>query len=149
MKSIKAVGGIIVLLLVLNYTVSQGTIINFYDDGTIQDGNSLGNVYTWNYAVVDMTGGSIQSLDTLNFSTVNLYAGNITESAYIWNESTLNMYGCNIGWSLEVSDSGTVNLHGGLIADYLYATDSSIVNIHGYGFNYDSDAGGFRLCIRA
>jgi len=116
--------------------------IDFYSDGVIQDGVSYDNVFVWNDAVVDMTGGVIQSLDTFNISVVNLEAGTIAEGASIWNDSTLHVFDGGIEWFLQVADSGVVNLHGGQINDWLYATDSSVVNIYGYGFNYDPDAGG-------
>ena len=98
---------------------------------------------TWNNAIVDMTGGTVQSLDTLNFSVVNLDAGNIVEGVSVWNDSELNMTGGIVGWSVDVADDATVNLYGGEITDWLYATDYSVVNIFGYGFDYDPDAGGW------
>lgn len=140
MKKIGHIYAYVILVIAL-FPKTAHPVTNFYSSGIIQDEDSLGNVYTWNNAVVDMTGGIIQSLDALNYSTFNLEAGVISEGAYIWNESTLNMYDGNIGWSLEISDSGTANLYGGFINYYLYATGVSIVNIHGYGFNYDPDSG--------
>ena len=140
MRKIKMVYLLVFLAVVLAGGTAQARM-DFYINDTIQDGNFLDNVYTWNNAVVDMTGGQIDSLDTFNFSVVNLDGGNVIEGVYVWNESTLNMSGGSIGWSLEVTDSGTASLYGGLITDYLYATDSSVIDIYGYGFDYDPNAG--------
>ncbi|MHC4083973.1 MAG: PEP-CTERM sorting domain-containing protein [Planctomycetota bacterium] len=140
MKTIKMFFMSIACTILLSASTIYGRT-DFYSNGTIQNGDSFDNVYTWNNVTVDMIGGQIDSLDTFNFSVINLEGGNIVEGVYVWNDSTLNMYGGSIGWSLEVSDSGTINLLGGLITDYLYATDSSVVNIYGYGFEYNPDAG--------
>ncbi len=131
----------LLLINVLLTGVRVDATTNFYNDGTIDTGDSYDNVYTWNEAIVNMTGGDIKSLDTLNDSTVNIYAGNITEGVSTWNNSILNIFGGNIEWFLQAYDSSTVNLYGGQITNWLYATGSSVVRINGYGFNYDETAG--------
>lgn len=129
-----------VLAVVMGAGIACATV-DFYNDGTIQTGDLLGNVYVWNDAVVDMTGGQIQSLDIMNFGTVNFGTGGVLEGVSAWNDSTLNMAGGAISWNLDASDSSTINLTGGEVTDWLYATDDSIVNIFGYGFDFVPDAG--------
>ena len=127
-----------VLAVVFNTGIVCGAK-DFYSAWTIPSGDVFYNTYTWHNAIVDMTGGTVQSLDTINFSVVNLNAGGATETVSVWNDSELNMTG-DTSWS---TDSATVNLYGGDITDWLYAANTSVVNIYGYGFNYDSDAGGW------
>lgn len=131
-----------ILLFVLSSTANA--IINQYNGiMSVQNGDSYDSTYIWNDAALDMTGGTLQSLDMLNSSTADISDGIITQGAYAWNNSTIDITGGTIGWNLDVSDSSTVNLYGGIITDWLYATDSSVVNIFGYGFSYDPDAGGW------
>lgn len=107
----------------------------------VQEGDSYDNTYVWNDATVDMTGGTLLSLDLLNSSAAYISGGDITQGLYAWNDSTVDISGGTVGWNLNASDNSTVNLHGGTITDWLYATDNSLVNIHGYGFSYDPDGG--------
>jgi hypothetical protein len=127
--------------LIVLPAVSQGDTDWFSGTLNVQLGDNYDHTYIWNDAELDMSGGTLQSLDMLNSSTALLSGGNITEGVSVWNDSTMDITGGEIGWYLDASDLSTVNLHGGEITDWLYATDSSMVNIYGYGFNYDGDAG--------
>jgi len=141
MKRIKL---FILITYILTISVSQTQALSIYS-GTlsVQENDSYSNTLVYNSATVDMTGGDILSLDLLNSSTADISGGSITQGLYVWNNSTVNMTDGTIGWNLDASDSSTINLYGGEITDWLYATDDSVVNIYGYGFNYDSDAGGW------
>jgi len=110
---------------------------NFYSSGVIDSGFAYDSVYTWNNAVVDMNGAEIQSLDTFNYSVVNINSGKVNEGLSAWNYSTVNIFNDEISWFLEAHDSSEINIYGGSISDWLYAADSSVVNIYGYGFIYD------------
>ena len=129
------------LVLTIFTITAQADISQYTGTLSVQSGDSYAHTYIWNDAELDMTGGSLQSLDMLNSSTADISGGNITEGVYAWDNSTVDISDGFIGWNLDASDLSVVNLYGGVITDWLYATDSSVVNIFGYGFNYDSEAG--------
>ena len=131
------------LVLTIFTITAQADISQYTGTLSVQSGDSHAHTYIWNDAELDMTGGTLQSLDMFNSSTADISGGNITQGAYAWDNSTVDISDGFIGWNLDASDSSTVNLYGGVITDWLYATDSSVVNIYGYGFSYDSDTGGW------
>ena len=90
-------------------------------------GDAYGHTRIWNDAELDMSGGTMQSLDLLNSSTAHLAGGIVSEGVAAWNNSSFSMTGGIIGWYLDASDSSTVDLSGGTITDWLYATGSSTV----------------------
>ena len=137
------------------------TIIAFHEDGVIQDGDEYSDVYVYDDATVDMTGGVVTvQLGAYDSSTVNISGGVLNgvftsiesvastlnlsgsmqaDGVEIWGSGTLNMFGGTVG-SVEVHN--IANLYGGVISDYLLAT--STVNIYGYGFEYDPLAGNYQ-----
>ena len=123
------------------YVADVFAIVNFYSDGVIDAGTPNSSVYTWNIANINMTGGTILSLDEFNSSRVNIQAGLISQGTSLWNQSQLSLTSGQIGLFLEVHDSAVADLRGGILEGWLYAADDSVVNIYGDGFNYDPLAG--------
>ena len=93
---------------------AEATVIDFYDDGVIEDGDDYLKVSVYGTAMVDMGGGSVSILGLNDWSIVNIHDG--------WIDA------------LFAGDSSTVNLFGGVIDLYVQATEFSTVNIYGYGF---------------
>jgi len=156
----------ILILLLLMPALCQATIVAFYTDGVIQDGDVYDYVSVYNNAKVDMTGGTVTTqLKAYDSSTVNISGGVLhntstsyesasmlnlsgnmqSDAVYIWGLGTLNMFGGIVG-SAEIHN--IANLYGGIISDYLLVTSpvniSSTVNIYGYGFQYNPLAGDYR-----
>ena len=78
---------------------------NTYDD-------SYGyNFEVWveNDAILDVLGGEIGKLETINFATANLYSSDID---WLWtrDSSVVNIYGDNINW-LAAYDDSSINLY--------------------------------------
>jgi hypothetical protein len=152
----------ILILLFLSPALCQATIVAFYTDGVIQDGDVYDYVSVYNDATVDMTGGIVTvQLGAYDSSTVNISGGVLhgvftsagastastlnlsgsmqADAVGIWGLGTLNMLGGTVG---SVENNNIANLYGGIISDYLWAT--STVNIYGYGFQYNPLAGDYR-----
>lgn len=90
---------------------------NTYDD-------SYGyNFEVWveNDAILDVLGGEIGKLETINFATANLYVSDID---WLWtgDSSVVNIYGDNINW----------------VAGY----DDSLINLYAYDVTYHPTGGG-------
>jgi len=152
----------ILILVLLSPALCQATIVAFYTDGLIQDGDVYDYVSVYNDATVDMTGGIVTvQLGAYDSSTVNISGGVLhgvftsagastastlnlsgsmqADAVGIWGLGTLNMFG---GTVRSVENNNIANLYGGIISDYLWAT--STVNIYGYGFQYNPLAGDYR-----
>jgi len=114
---------------------------DFYNDGAITPNDLFDHVYTWNNAVVNMTGGEAGLLDVLNASTVNVFGGRITQGLTAWQQGRVNIFGGQVSQSLQAADASIVNLRGGQIDGWLYASGSSVVNVYGYSFAYDPSGG--------
>jgi hypothetical protein len=129
----------------------------FYEDGTIQEGEVYSYVGVYNDAEVNMTGGDItDQLTAWNTSTVNLWGGfvqglvSVDSSSLnllgnieingmeVHGSSVLNMNDGTVG-VMEIDTLGGAYLRNGVISDYLLA--NSTINIYGYGFAYDAGAG--------
>jgi hypothetical protein len=156
----------ILILMLLSPALCQATIVAFYTDGVIQDGDVYDYVSVYNNAKVDMTGGTVTTqLKAYDSSTVNISGGVLhntstsyessstlnlsgnmqSDAVYIWDLGTLNMFDGTIG---SVQNHSIANLYGGTISDYLLATArvgiTCTVNIYGYGFEYNPLAGDYR-----
>jgi len=94
---------------------AQGTMIDFYQNGVIQDGDIYDRVTVWGDAIVVITGGQVSQI--------------------VQNDSSeVTVIDVNGVWWFELGDSSTANIYGG---DYniLYApSDNSSFHIYGYGF---------------
>jgi len=95
--------------------------IDFYSDGVIQDGNNFYNVTLHSSAIVNMTGGIIESIiKTYDNSVINISGG-------ILQHGEIDLY-----------DSSILNLSGGTFevdnwVTWIYPMDQSIVNVYGSG----------------
>lgn len=122
--------------------------VDFYSDGTIEDGDVYGVVSVYDtppdYTTVDMFGGSTITLITYDSSIANIYGGEIAGSIETHNLSTLNIQGGSVSLDfLAVGGSSTLNVYSGnfFVGNSPMFSESSTVTIYGYGFNYD----GFEL----
>jgi len=109
-------------------------------------GNEYGIIYSpqdwydvniYDYATVDMIGGSVNILYAFNSSIFNISDGSITSVICSFDLSTVNITGGSIE-ALATGGSSTANVYGGewKWTDYIAAFDQSIVNIYGYDFSY-------------
>lgn len=112
-----------ILCLFLFQTVCQATTVDFYTDGTIEDGNVYDVVNVWDDATVDMTGGLIEiELIMHNTCTVNIYGGALGDGGdtAVIDSSVLNLY------HLEVTENHRIWTEG----------DNPKIHVYGYGFEY-------------
>lgn len=120
----------------------------FTSSGQILPGEEWENVYIYNDdTIVDMLGGSADSIGAYDESTLNVLAGYVSTLTALelstvnvsggevygldaWNYSTINFYDGATAVSFGASGFGTVNMTGGT-TDYLGAIDSGTVNLYG------------------
>jgi hypothetical protein len=118
----------ILLIILPSICLAEYPPINFYTDGIIQDGNAFSVVRTFDNAIVDMTGGLIETrlelhetsifnvcggslsewsdIAVLDYATLNFYNLQTTPSR-IWtegNNATINVYGKNFLYEQHSSD---------------------------------------------
>jgi hypothetical protein len=65
-------------------------------------------------------------------TTVNVYGGTITRLSSL-DDSIINIYGGTIGTNVGAAENSTVNLHGGSISE-AWVQDNGTLNIYGYDF---------------
>jgi len=95
----------------------------------------------WDYSIINVSGGILGGLGSLEFNMLNLYYDAVVGSVGVSDSGTLNMFGGNVD-VIMVGSTKTANLYGGIISDYLMA--ASTVGIYGYGFQYNPLAGDYR-----
>jgi hypothetical protein len=151
----------VIILLIFTLLYGQAyALVAFIEDGEVKSGDNFDYVQTFNDAVLNVTGGSINiSLSVFGNNTINVTGGYINGlSSNSGSSAVFNIYsGANINnftvgpfayasisggniQTLNVS-SGITNLTGGNIANYLIAYTET--NIYGYGFNYNVSAGAY------
>jgi hypothetical protein len=106
---------------------------DFYDDGTIQEGDEYANVRVFDtppdHTTVDMLGGIVDSISAHDESTVNLSGGSVnTLSAF--NSSTINAFG-GFAYTLWAYDMGTANVSDSADVFSLVAREYGVVNMSG------------------
>jgi len=103
----------------------QATMINFYVDGVIQDGDEYTVAQIFDEATVDMVGGVIETRVWVNDSgTFNIFNGALD------------------GVDIILGDEGTFNIWNGVRPDgslrfelaRIWGGSSSSINVYGYGF---------------
>jgi hypothetical protein len=116
--------------------------IDFYSDGTIEDGDvyDTASVYDTppHYTTVDMLGGSVITLITYDSSIGNIYGGEITGSIETYNLSTVNIQGASVSLDfLAVEGNSALNVYTGdfFVGNSPIFSESSTVSIYGYDFN--------------
>jgi hypothetical protein len=132
---------IIAIVVTIGACNLQGAIDwDFYDDGTIQEGDEYANVRLFDtppdHTTVDMTGGSAYNILTYDSSTLNVSGGQTEVFAY--NQSTINVNGGTI-YTLEGYDSTNVNIYEGS-TNHVNANNTSTINIFYYAELYTLDA---------
>lgn len=118
----------VLVILLFGVGAAEGTIIDFYEDGSIESGDVYGVVRTHNDAVVDMTGGLIETyLHLYDTSIFNACGGALSDSADIvlFDSTTIHLHG------LQTSTLGNM-----ISVD---STESATINVYGYGFYYVGD----------
>jgi hypothetical protein len=129
-----------VLVLVVLGGRTQAVDIDFYSDATIDNGDvyEIVSVYDTppDFTTVDMIGGSVYVFQTYDYTTVNLYGGELTGQVAMWDSSTMNIYSGSVALDTpQFTDSSVLNIHGGNVSmGAPYTEGSSIINIYGYDF---------------
>ena len=113
----------IVILLLFMPVLCQATTIEFYTDGTIEDGDIYTGVDVYDNAVVDMTGGLIEAC------------------LWLWDTSTVNIYGGMLGdyGDIILSDFSSLHLHHLDVTEWhriWTEGDNAKIHVYGYGFEY-------------
>ena len=130
---------IVASVMLLPVSKVQAVDVDFYTDGVIESGDNYEVVNVWNDALVDMSGGYLARLRTHDFSTMNIYDGNVHQGISSLHSSTVNIYGGILTLDyLDILYSSVLNVYGGdlIIGNSPGFSESSTVNIYGYGFNY-------------
>jgi hypothetical protein len=130
----------------------QWNYVSIYNDGTIVDmsgGHIYEAVYTYNSSILNVTGGSMGYLVSLESSTANMSNGDVYTIG-AWDNATVNFsgnanaanfYACNYGTlnmiggvvqRIGATDSGVINIYGGYISDCLGVSSTSIANVYGH-----------------
>jgi len=140
------------------YDSEQITVNSHHDRGYlfgesrafIVDGGSVNWFYASSYSSVNISGGTMNSVDMLYSSTANISGGSISSYFHTYNYSTTNISGGSI-YGLYALDSSTMNISGGDISyidayyssnsnisggniDSLYAKGSSLITFYGKNF---------------
>ncbi|HLB74829.1 MAG TPA: PEP-CTERM sorting domain-containing protein [Sedimentisphaerales bacterium] len=124
----------ILVLLALTPALCSATIIDFYTDGTIGDGDVYAAVNVWATSVVEMSGGTAYAVNLNNSSVFTMYDGDI-RFVDLGDDTTINVYGGEVGYGgLNVSGSASANLYGGTYSYHIVAAESGAVHIYGYDF---------------
>ncbi len=109
---------------------SKGRLYD-YSLARILAGGIVGDVYSYNSSIVNVSGGTVGLLGANDDSTVNISGGwlqgNISSSAS--HTSTVNISGGTIVNSFNAYDTSKVNISGGWLNSYLDARDNSTVNM--------------------
>src|SRR4030042_409878 len=118
---ISSVKILIILILLLAAIPCRSDVV--FDSGyNIYDDSYGYNFEVWvgNDAILDVLGGEIGKLETINFATANLYVSDID---WLWtgNSSVVNIYGDNINWLACYDDS--------LITFYVYDFTKGLIKL--------------------
>lgn len=96
-------------------------------------------------AIVDITGGDLETVSCADYGTVNVYNG---EFGLDFSEhANVNIFGgtisLNPAWfpTPLSTDSVMISLHGGTITGSIQLVDNDQLHVYGYGFNYDPNGG--------
>ena len=128
---------ILVAVILLPVFQLQAIDVDFYIDDVIESGDNYEVVNVWNDAIVDMSGGYLARLRTHDFSTINIYDGNVHQGISSLHSSTVNIYGGILTLDyLDILYSSTLNVYGGglYVGNSPGFSEASTVNIYGYDF---------------
>jgi len=102
------------VLFILSVATSPLRAATWWDSGyhVINDGDVYGEVFLQNDASVDVFGGTILQLKTLDLSTANIFGGEM-DRLFTFDNSFVNIYGGTLDWLGAFPDSMV----------YLYAYD--------------------------
>lgn len=126
---------VIFAILVLLPVCAMATSIDFYNDGTITDGNVFDTVNIWDSATVDMMGGSADIVNSYNSSTFNFQNGDVTGWIHAEDTSNVTISGGSTN-DLELFESAVANISGGSISGHLGIWDDGMVHLYGGNFGY-------------
>jgi len=129
-------------------TTGQGpptTVVDFYADGVIQEGDIYGVVNVWDNANVVMTGGDVWEVHTHGLSTFTvLGTGSTTASHTTWlaayGASSISITGGATYYYLSFSDSAVGVVTGGFVNCQVSVYDDASLNVYGHGFDAIWDA---------
>ena len=157
---------IVIGLGVLGIGRADATIMQFYADGIIQDGDDFDLVEIFNGATVVMVGGTVWDFHAYETSVLNIWGGNVGRGSVLaydsstinvgggsldigvlrgLNSSTVNISGGSFTGEIGVVDSSRMNIWGGIENTVLTAFHSSTVNIYGENFELTPSGSSFFL----
>jgi hypothetical protein len=134
MKKVKSTILAVVSMLIFAAGAKAETITIFDSNATIVDGNTYDTVVVkGDGTVVDMTGGSVNKLITMNASTFNMSGGSIAGNVYSYDSSVLNLSSGSIGYSYMHSyGESRINISGDIsVGSAITPHDSSFVSVSG------------------
>jgi len=131
MKKAKSTIWVVVSMLIFAVGAEAETITIFDSNATIVDGNSYDTVVVkGDGTVVDMTGGTVTKLITMNDSTFNMSGGSITSSVYSYDSSVLNLSNGSLSQVYSRGKS-RINISGDVSVSGVSPYDLSFVSISG------------------
>jgi len=108
---------LMILVMVAGACPAQATT---WWDSAIEDGQVYGEVFLENDASVDIFGGSVDKLETLDISTAEIFGG-VMDGLWTNDDTIVNIYGGTLNW--------------------LAGFHASIVNLYAYDVTYHSTDG--------
>jgi hypothetical protein len=127
--------------------LAQATNIDFNSVnpiGTVQTGDDYEQITLHDSALVNMTGGSVESVWSYDFSTFQMQGGNVPFVISVHNASNITISGGSVA-DLELFDSGVVSISGGNITGHLGTWDTATVHIYAKSFNVSSNPNGWLI----
>ncbi|HIJ53263.1 MAG TPA: hypothetical protein HPP66_08935 [Planctomycetes bacterium] len=127
---------ILAAAVIFSFTGSELTAVEdkiFTSDGVIQEGDEYWNVRVYDtvgdHTIVDMTGGTVDSLCAHHESIVNVSGGDIA-TLRSRDSSSVNVFGCSI-YELYADDRGTVHIWDNAHVDILRTRSDSMTTVAG------------------
>ena len=124
---------LVAVLLVSAANARAVTDKDFYSNGVIQHGDEYSNVGVYDtvgdHTIVDMTGGTVDSLCAHHESIVNVSGGDIA-TLRSRDSSSVNVFGCSI-YELYADDRGTVHIWDNAHVDILRTRSDSMTTVAG------------------
>lgn len=128
----------------INYSITDNVVVGFANGTDLSSGqnpisptinlvsgcNLSGNLSAYNASIINVSGGSINTLTALNNSTVNVTGGTVS-NLFAYNSSTVNLTGGNITTALNGYNSSVINVKPGSTSKDINIYNNSTVNVTG------------------
>lgn len=129
---------IIFVILVLLPVCANATTMDFYNDGTITDGNNFGTVNIWDDANVTMTGGKVFWCYTYNTSSFVYYSDYGDLSFISMYDNSLARNYANWTPTMELYNNSQMHIYNGHIGSSVWIYGDAELHIHGHNLEYIS-----------